>query len=215
MTKMAVNEMISKFWLELAEQDGKPAIRVLKKPTKKQLEDLKAAKDDIIEELQRRAKVKADAEAKEKAEKEAERQAILNNEKPIEITFYNGEYLSGFTPSGVSTEIMKELGLAKHVSGWGLYIDNDTIEALGGKVFYYRDALALANARKQAEEEKKAAVDAARQAKFNEAKATGKPVLLQQWSTGCCDPKEECSMDMHHEYAMPDGTVKHEWNHTW
>jgi len=59
------------------------------------------------------------------------------------------------------------------------------------------------------------ASEAARKAKFDEAKETGKPVLLRRWSTGCCDRREECSLDIHYEFAMPDGTVKHDWNHTW
>ena len=57
--------------------------------------------------------------------------------------------------------------------------------------------------------------DANRKAKFDEAKETGEPVLLRRWSEGCCDRREECSLDIHYEFAMPDGTVKHDWNHTW
>ncbi len=72
-------------------------------------------------------------------------------------------------------------------------------------------------AEKKAAEEaaQKAAADAARQAKFDEARETGKPVLLQRWSEPCNDPREECSMDIVRQYAMPDGSVKTERNHTW
>jgi len=70
--------------------------------------------------------------------------------------------------------------------------------------------------RKAAEEAaQKAAADAARQAKFEEARETGEPVLLQKWSEPCNDPREECSLDICCQYAMPDGSVKTERQHTW
>jgi len=52
-------------------------------------------------------------------------------------------------------------------------------------------------------------------AKFAEAKATGKPVLVHKWSEDCNDPSEECNVDYLCEYAMPDGTYKTERYHTW
>ncbi len=72
-------------------------------------------------------------------------------------------------------------------------------------------------AEKKAAEEaaQKAAADAARQAKFERARKTGRPVLLAQWTEPCNDPREECSLDIVQQYAMPDGSVKTERNHTW
>jgi hypothetical protein len=72
-------------------------------------------------------------------------------------------------------------------------------------------------AEKKAAEEaaQKAAADAARQAKFERARETGRPVLLAQWTEPCNDPREECSLDIVQQYAMPDGSVKTERNHTW
>jgi len=70
--------------------------------------------------------------------------------------------------------------------------------------------------RKAAEEAaQRAAADAARQAKFDEARETGEPVLLKRWTEDCSDPREECSLDICCQYAMPDGSVKVERNHTW
>ena len=65
---------------------------------------------------------------------------------------------------------------------------------------------------------KKATLEAAeadRAAKFAEAFETGKPVLLRKWTADCCDPREECSMDIVSEYAMPDGTTETKQFHTW
>ena len=72
-------------------------------------------------------------------------------------------------------------------------------------------------AEKKAAEEaaQKAAADQKRQAKFERARETGEPVLLQKWSEPCNDPREECSLDICCQYAMPDGSVKVERNHTW
>lgn len=72
-------------------------------------------------------------------------------------------------------------------------------------------------AEKKAAEEaaQKAAAEAERQAKFDKARKTGKPVLLQRWSEPCNDPREECSLDICCQYAMPDGTIHTERNHTW
>jgi hypothetical protein len=73
-------------------------------------------------------------------------------------------------------------------------------------------------ARKVAEAEKAEAGNQAKAElaqKYETAKTTGKPVLLRQWVADCCDPHEECNTDIHTEYAMPNGSTKHEWNHTW
>ena len=70
--------------------------------------------------------------------------------------------------------------------------------------------------RKAAEEAaQKAAADQKRKAKFERARETGRPVLLAQWTEPCSDPREECSLDIVQQYAMPDGSVKTERNHTW
>ncbi len=72
-------------------------------------------------------------------------------------------------------------------------------------------------AEKKAAEEaaQKAAAEAERQAKFDKARKTGRPVLLEKWTEPCSDPHEECSLDIVQQYAMPDGSVKVERNHTW
>lgn len=62
---------------------------------------------------------------------------------------------------------------------------------------------------------KEAAAEAERQAKFDEARESGKPVMLRGWSEDCNDPREECSQDIVRQYAMPDGSVKTRRQHTW
>jgi rRNA maturation protein Rpf1 len=50
---------------------------------------------------------------------------------------------------------------------------------------------------------------------FAEAKAANKPVKISSWSEDCNDPHEECDIDIVTEYAMPNGSIKTERNHTW
>lgn len=70
-------------------------------------------------------------------------------------------------------------------------------------------------AKKAAAAEKKAQQEAELKEKFAEAKASGKSVLIRRYTVPCCDPSEECDMDIVLEYAMPDGSTKREQNHTW
>jgi len=53
------------------------------------------------------------------------------------------------------------------------------------------------------------------EATFGKAKETGKKQLIGSWSTECCDPTEQCDVDMHYQWAMPDGTTERTWTHTW
>lgn len=52
------------------------------------------------------------------------------------------------------------------------------------------------------------------QAALEEAKRTGKQVVIQQTYTDCDGSVEECSTDIVTEYAMPDGTIKVTRTHT-
>ncbi len=211
---MKIDEMISKWSMRLVEKDGQIGVMVRDKVTEKQATMIKKAKPEIVAELQRREKEQAEREAKRQAERESERQAILNGEKPVQIAFWNGEYLSDWAVIGESVDLMKELGLASYVSGWGCCLNHGVIEALG-KEFTYQQAVEYARPAQEARAAEKARKAAARKTKFDEARKTGKPVLLNQWMSECHDPNEECSCDSNYEYAMPDGTVKYEWHHTW
>jgi hypothetical protein len=66
---------------------------------------------------------------------------------------------------------------------------------------------------KEAEKEKK------EEARVNElletAKRTGEKQIISKWTEPCNDPKEECSTDICHYWAMPNGTKKETRRHTW
>lgn len=60
----------------------------------------------------------------------------------------------------------------------------------------------------------KASTEADRAAKFAQAKATDKPVVLRTWMTDDCTTRlQDCSFDSAAEIAMPDGTTHIEYTH--
>lgn len=73
--------------------------------------------------------------------------------------------------------------------------------------------IAEEKARKEAEEKAKKELEL--QKKFDKARETGKPVVIEEIPVPCNDPKEECNWDNLVVYAMPDGTKKEKRYHTW
>lgn len=69
--------------------------------------------------------------------------------------------------------------------------------------------------KKEAAAKKKAEAEAETTRKCQEAKDTGKPVLLTSYTDDCNDPDEDCSLDIVNVFAMPDGTTKTKRQHTW
>jgi len=214
MKKMTVEEAIKKFRPVLAEKDGVAGFRISVKPTKSQVEQLRELKPEIMAVLQKKVAEEEARKAAEKAAQEQELENLKSGEKKITVSYQDGEYLMGYTLYGQAAELLEELRLAKYVSGWGYLVNDKVVETLG-KEFTYQQAVEYARPAQEARAAREAERKAALAAKFAEAKETGKPVLLRRWSTDCCDLKEECSCDIHYEYAMPDGSVKHSWTHTW
>jgi len=211
--KMTATELIKKYNITL-HIEGQIRVSNAKKLSQKTRDMLVAAKPEIIAELQRREQEKAELKARELAEKEAEKQAILAGEKAIHLKYHDGEHLSGHFATGQAAEVLMGLGIANYVSGWGCHVDLKAVEALGEE-FTYPQAALYASPMIEAKTEAIRKKYAERQEKFDQARETGKPVLLSSWSAPCCDPREECSWDNHYEHAMPDGRVKKSWNHTW
>jgi hypothetical protein len=73
----------------------------------------------------------------------------------------------------------------------------------------------LDEARKQRVENKKQLENERKAAIFRTARETGEKQIISEWSEECCDREEECDIDNHHIYALPDGSTEHRWNHTW
>lgn len=212
-----IGQLIEKYRITLARQNGQEGIRVFGKPSRQEIAEIKNLKPEIMAELKRRrderiARERVEAEAAEKARDE-ERKAILSGEKKIEVRFHDGEYLTGYQVFGEAAELLKGLGLAKDVRGWGTEVSDELVKALG-ESFTYRQAAEFAQPAQQKAEAEKAARAEERKAKFQEARETGEKVLLSKTTAGCDGTVSECSLDIIYTWAMPDGTVTEERIHT-
>lgn len=226
---MNVEELIKKYQLKFAVQNGVEGMLIHNKPTQKQIAELKARKPEIMVELKHMAKIEEEKkaerkrqrekkEAKEKEENEKELAELRLDKKKIVLHYHDGEYLMGYTVWGQTAVLLEELGIAEYVDGWGYYVKETTVDTLGEE-FLYSEVVAyitpIKEAREKKKAEKEAKEEAERQTKFREAKTTGKPVILCQWSEPCNDPGEECDVDMCYEMALPDGTIEIKRHHTW
>ena len=181
------------------------------KPTAIEIEYIKAHKNEIMAEIEAETakKVQEAADAKQ-----TRIDAIKSGEVKIEARYEDGEYLQGYIVFEESAELLKELGLAKDISGWGCHVESALIDSLG-KEFTYQQAYEFARPAIEAQEIKRAEKEDKRQTVFATAKETNEKQLLRQWSENCNNHREECSMDMVYEWAMPDGTTKITRQHTW
>lgn len=182
--------------------------------TAAEVEIIRAAKPEIMAELLRREKEAAEKKAAEEAARIEESRAIRAGEIVIRPEWQDGEYLSAWQVFGEAAKLLKEIGAAEHIGGWGTRVAHEVIEALG-KEFTFPQVEEFLRPSREAQEAKEQAVEEERQAKFAEARRTGERVELRSWMADCNDPREECSLDHVTEYAMPDGTTKIERQHTW
>lgn len=150
-------------------------------------------------------------EARAIASREIE--AIKSGDTPIELSYHDGEYLSGHIVYGRAGELLVELGLAEHVSGWGCHVSPKAVESLGER-FTYAAAAEFARPAMERKAEKCAKKEAARSAKFELAKQTGRPVELERWTEDCCERNFDCDLDVVVSYAQPDGSTKTKRTHT-
>jgi len=154
-----------------------------------------------------------------KAEKEAAKnlriENLMHGKEKIIVRYQEGSPLSGWTIYDEEIEkLLKNLGLAKDVDGWGLLIDWQFIAKVGEK-FTYSQALGYT----RPEREKAETVKKTKEEKFNkalaQAKETGKPVVIGRYTDDCDNPDEECSVDTITEYIYPDGKIRTTRQHNW
>ena len=163
---------------------------------------------DQLVELEKTLQNKAKA-----AQEEAERK-LRDSETKIKVSYQDGEYLSGYMAFGYEAKLLVNAGIAHEVSGWGTHVDSDLVKALGEE-FTYQQVLEYTKPAREIKEAAKAKKETERQAKFDEARETGKKVELYRYSADCNDPNEDCNVDIITQYAMPDGSIKVERIHTW
>lgn len=187
--KMTITEMIKKFGITLTMQNGEEALRIpsYKKPTAKQLSEIKAAKPEIIAELKRQ-------EAEEKAEREAKEKAT--------VTFL----VVGWESHEVSIDTRYDVD--EQLRNIADYYSNDMTYDTVKKA--YERAI-----EKETEKiEKKAKVEREKEAVFAKAKTTGEKQVLRKYMDECDGTACECSYDSITIYAMPDGSITEKRVHT-
>jgi hypothetical protein len=251
--KMKIKEMIKKYDITLIERNGQEMLRAGKPPkSAAQLETLKAAKAEIIEELKRQDAERKARWAAHRAEADRKREEYIATadlrrclvavsdeywnvrwaidtlvfvEKEGKVVAYQPEYRAG-EYKALRHETATIIAFRdKDCFPYGLAGTAWEITPEQEETLLAEQGPAAEKAEKEAREvaEKKAAEEAAKaqraveekEAKFQEARETGEPVLLHRWNEPCNDPREECSMDIVTEYAMPDGSTKVERRHTW
>lgn len=187
------------------------ALAVYNLKTEAEKTEVIAAKEEIKAELRNRlAEVQKAREAKA-----TEKEAIINSEKKITVYWQQGSPLSGYAPEGeLASDILKDLGVAHDVSGWGTIVDAQMVKALGTE-FLVSDVVEYLKPVTNAAEAVETAWTREVKAKTEEAKKTGKKALLRRWPGPCNDPGEECDLDMISEYVMPDGSRATTRAHTW
>ena len=211
---MTIQEMICKYSIILAVQNGIEGIKVSSRLSEKTISVLKTNKASIIVELKKQAEELAARKAEMKAVAEKELKALKDGEKKITVNYHDGEYLTGYEVTGQAANLLEELGLCEYVSGWGMYVKNETVKGLSEE-FTYQKAVEYSQPARDAKAAKIADTESARQAKFDKAKTTGSPVELERYMANCNNSHIECSTDLIVKYAMPDGSTKTERTHTY
>lgn len=206
---MGITGMILYFNISRVEVNGKPAMKCnghtneIKGTVKAQLV---AAKEAILAELARREQDAAEKAAEDKATRQARREALLNG-APFQISYYDGEILSGYTAyDDEDSRLLKEYGVAHEVSGWGTHIDEALIREYGDH-FTIHDLIAFTAPAKEAEAAK-AHEEAQHEAEcLAQAQDTHKPVELFRQTVACTNQAQvECSLDILYTMIRPDGT---------
>lgn len=207
---MTIDELITKFRITLVPPSS---LRLEKKPTAAQMEELKAKKQQIVDELIRQ---EAEREAKRQAQiaaEKAEAEDIRAGRKPITVSWQDGSPLSGYTAHGQSQVILESLGIGRDIRGWGFRVPDEIVEQYG-KQFSFAQAEEFIRPEQEAKAEKEATRQAELDAAFVEAQRTNAPVEIRRWSEQCDGSVSDCSLDIVIKYAKPDGSTKIERIHT-
>ena len=163
-------------------------------------------------ELKRRQAEEERRQAEEAAQEKAAIKAIESGEQKIVAEYYDGEYLYAYQVFGVAGELLGSIGAAEYVEGWGFRL-NDAIIAKFGTEFTYPQVKEYMEPFYKAKKAEKAKKEAELRTKFEEARKTGRPVLLQVNIEQCDGSVEECGGDIIGKFALPDGSVKETRTH--
>jgi hypothetical protein len=138
----------------------------------------------------------------DKARDDATKATCPAGSVPCRQKWSNGDLMSACYVAEDGTEVLASDLLENH-RGW-YWIPADRIA----------EARAKADAERAAKDERREAARRKRAAIFDQAKATGLPVLLDRYTEDCDGSAVDCSTDVVCEYAQPDGSVTSTRSHT-
>ena len=224
--KVQINNYIG--YNMLGSQNGKNGIKINKCSTKRILG--KGFNHDVILGFPADVDEKIMAEIEKINTDRAEQKRlyienIKNGKIPIKVIYHEGSPLSGhmtsYNEKDKSNEIdklLKELGLAKDISGWGTIVDADFVKKVG-ETFTLSQAKKYVQPKIDAIEEKRIKKEKIKNEHqknaLKQAKESGEKVRITSYSIGCTDREEECNLDIVTVWAMPDGNITDTINHTW
>jgi len=211
-------------------------LKELKPAIIKQLKAIENEKREKAIEARKRGELRREAYKKEYLATHSLEKCLVcyHNEMSIEWSIetldttkeiaYKADYTSGTVELLQITNKMKEISNRKNIQ-FGMAGIAYKITAVEEKETIAEQEVAQIKADEKAEfekieEEEKAikirkAKEKERKTIFAKAKETGEKQLIRSWSTECCDPREQCDVDIHYQWAMPNGTVEYTWTHTW
>lgn len=238
---MTPREAITKFHLQYAENDGVPGFRIAKGlATPEEIAVLVAMKPAIMGEFDTIAREEKETREKERAEAETQYRAshtylralLIMQDEYLNLRIRACDVITGegrvFVPQYGNPSVpfahytpYMDVIMARgksHSCGdfmaYEISPEDEEILAREQEVAVAEAAKVTARAEAEAQFEK-AKEDSIEKGKFDMARETGKPIILNSWMEDCNDPREDCSTDVVTLYAMPDGTRKTKRQHTW
>jgi len=141
--------------------------------------------------------------------------AIRSGATRIELRWSEGSPLSGYvTVTKFASQLLRDLKIARDISGWGCLVDEKAAKALG-ESFTYAEAVAYTQPARELEDAAVAMAAAHRAEKIAEAAAKGSPVELRAWTEPCTSRTEECGLDVCVETIDAQGRTAVRRSHTW
>lgn len=137
--------------------------------------------EQIVTEYER---AQAEAKQREAAAQTARIAAIRSGEIPIRPSWRDGEYLSGWAVYGEDAELLRGLGIAEEVGGWGWMVPSKHIDALGEIIFFPAAAAYAATLPRRRSAQEIAADEDSRERKL---RASGLCPRCRTWCYGDCE----------------------------
>lgn len=198
-----IKEMIKKLEMHLVRKDGELAIGIHpdNAPNKKEVEFIKANREEILQELK--------AMQNEKWEKERK----IKENTPIKVVLEKVDELHEVYIVKQNKEMAEELKIGKQVGYWGVVVDKKVIDVLGTEFTVEEVKAYLAPEREKERKEKKIKKEQLNNLQ-EQAKVLGHEVEIESYPVECDGSVEECDLDIITRYIDGKGNITTSRMHT-